>query len=296
MIYPKGKNKMEKIAIITDSCGDVPQDYKEKYDIFVLPIVIECGQEEFKDGIDITAEDVYEKHKNYVLKTASPAGKDIMNVFEEVYQKGYTHAIAIMLSSGLSGTCNQVRLFAENQDDLEVAVYNSKSGSIGYGSIAIQLAKYRNQGMSFKQLTRKAENLIQDTYVFFSIDSLEHLQKGGRIGKATAFVGSALKIKPILTINNTEGEIDVPAKVRGNKKVLPKLVELIERIIETNQNRSFNLLVADGAMPLQRDELEKILKENFPTYKGCIEAKIGAALSCYLGPGLLGAGIQFLDN
>ena len=296
MIYPKGKNKMEKIAIITDSCGDVPQDYKEKYDIFVLPIVIECGQEEFKDGIDITAEDVYEKQKNYVLKTASPAGKDIMNVFEEVYQKGYTHAIAIMLSSGLSGTCNQVRLFAENQDDLEVAVYNSKSGSIGYGSIAIQLAKYRNQGMSFKQLTRKAENLIQDTYVFFSIDSLEHLQKGGRIGKATAFVGSALKIKPILTINNTEGEIDVPAKVRGNKKVLPKLVELIERIIETNQNRSFNLLVADGAMPLQRDELEKILKENFPTYKGCIEAKIGAALSCYLGPGLLGAGIQFLNN
>lgn len=296
MIYPKGKNKMEKIAIITDSCGDVPQDYKEKYDIFVLPIVIECGQEEFKDGIDITAEDVYEKQKNYVLKTASPAGKDIMNVFEKVYQKGYTHAIAIMLSSGLSGTCNQVRLFAENQDDLEVAVYNSKSGSIGYGSIAIQLAKYRNQGMSFKQLTRKAENLIQDTYVFFSIDSLEHLQKGGRIGKATAFVGSALKIKPILTINNTEGEIDVPAKVRGNKKVLPKLVELIERIIETNQNRSFNLLVADGAMPLQRDELEKILKENFPTYKGCIEAKIGAALSCYLGPGLLGAGIQFLDN
>lgn len=296
MIYPKGKNKMEKIAIITDSCGDVPQDYKEKYDIFVLPIVIECGQEEFKDGIDITAEDVYEKQKNYVLKTASPAGKDIMNVFEKVYQKGYTHAIAIMLSSGLSGTCNQVRLFAENQDDLEVAVYNSKSGSIGYGSIAIQLAKYRNQGMSFKQLTRKAENLIQDTYVFFSIDSLEHLQKGGRIGKATAFVGSALKIKPILTINNTEGEIDVPAKVRGNKKVLPKLVELIERIIETNQNRSFNLLVADGAMPLQRDELEKILKENFPTYKGCIEAKIGAALSCYLGPGLLGAGIQFLNN
>lgn len=144
MIYPKGKNKMGKIAIITDSYGVVPQDYKEKYDIYVLPIVIECGQEEFKDGIDITAEDVYEKQKDHVLKTASPAGKDIMNVFEEVYQKGYTHAIAIMLSSGLSETCNQVRLFAESQDDLQLAVYNSKSGSIGYGSIASQLAIYRD--------------------------------------------------------------------------------------------------------------------------------------------------------
>lgn len=287
---------MEKIAIITDSCGDVLQTYKDKYHIFVLPIMIQCGEKEYRDGIDITAQDVYQMQKTEVLKTASPAGQDIMNTFEMIKDEGYTHAIAVLLSGGLSGTSNQVRLFAEGQDDLEIEVFDSKNGSIGYGSIAIQLAKYRDQGMSFEDLKVQASHLIEKTYVYFSIDSLELLQKGGRIGKATAFVGSALKIKPILSFDQDKGEIDVPTKVRGSKKVLLKLIELVEEATQNHQNQPFNIIVADGAMPTQREELEKQLKEKLPNYQECIEANIGAALSCYLGPGLLGAGIQFLDD
>lgn len=287
---------MEKIAIITDSCGDVPQKYKEKYDIYVLPITIECGNHEYKDGINIEADDVYRMQKTEVLKTASPEGKDILDTFEEIYKKGYTSAIAILLSGGLSGTFNQVRLFAESFDDLEIAVFDSKSGSIGYGAIAIQLAQYREQGMSFEKLKQQAEKLIQNTYAFFSIDTLEFLQKGGRIGKATAFVGTALKIKPILSFDKEKGEIDVPAKVRGNKKVPQKLIELIDKVIENNSHQSFYLIVADGAMLQQRKDLKEELIKEYPNYKGCIEAQIGAALSCYLGPGLLGAGIQFIDD
>lgn len=287
---------MEKIAIITDSCGDVPQIYREKYDIYVMPIMIQCGDEEYRDGIDITAQDVYKRQKIDVLKTASPSGKDIVDIFEKVKKNGYRKAIAILLSGGLSGTSNQVRLFADNQNDIEVAVFDSKSGSIGYGSIAIQLAKYRDQGMTFVQLKEQALRLVEDTYVYFSIDTLEFLQKGGRIGKATAFVGSALKIKPILSFDKEKGEIDVPTKVRGSKKVPAKLIELVENAKKTNENRAFYLLVADGAMPEERELLEQQLKVKYPDYKGCIEAKIGAALSCYLGPGLLGAGIQFVDE
>lgn len=287
---------MDKIAIITDSCGDVPQEYREKYDIYVLPIAIQCGEQEYKDGINISAEDVYEKQKTEVLKTASPAGKDILDTFEMIYQNGYTSAIAILLSAGLSGTSNQVRLFADGFDNLEIAVFDSQNGSIGYGGIAIQLAKYRDQGMSFDELKKKAESLIQNTYAFFSIDTLEFLQKGGRIGKATAFVGTALKIKPILSFDKDKGEIDVPTKVRGSKKVSDKLIELIDNLIEQHPDQAFNLYVADGSMPEQREALEKRLIEKYPGCQECIEAKIGAALSCYLGPGLLGAGIQFLDN
>lgn len=287
---------MEKIAIITDSCGDVPQKYRDQYDIYILPIMIQCGDEEYRDGIDINAEDVYEKQKTDVLKTASPSGKDIMDTFEAIYQRGYTHAIAILLSGGLSGTSNQVRLFSESQDDIEVAVFDSKSGSIGYGAIAIQLAKYRDQGMSFKELKSQALKLIDNTHVYFSIDTLEFLQKGGRIGKATAFVGSALKIKPILSFDKDKGEIDVPAKVRGSKKVPAKLMELVETISTNYNHQPFNILVADGAMPEEREALEKELKEKYPDFQECIETKIGAALSCYLGPGLLGAGIQFIEK
>lgn len=223
---------MEKIAIVTDSCGDVPQEYIDKYNIYVLPIVVQCYDGEFRDGIDICAEDVYEKQKTEVLKTASPTGKDILETFERIYQDGYTKAIVVLLSSGLSGTVNEVRLLAQAQENLEIEVVDSKSGSIGYGVTAITLAYYRNQGMFFESLKQKAQQLVLDTHVFFSIDTLEHLQKGGRIGKATAFVGSALKIKPILSFNREDGQIEVPAKVRGNKKVPSKLIELVSKIKE----------------------------------------------------------------
>lgn len=286
---------MEKIAIVTDSCSDIPQQYKEQYDIYVLPIIIECNQQEYKDGVNIHTEDVYKLQKDYVLKTASPAGADIIETFETIAQNGYTHVIAMMLSGGLSGTYNQVRLFAESQDDLEISIYDSRTASIGCGAIAIQLAEYNAQGMSYEQLKEKAELLIQDTYVFFSIDSLEHLEKGGRIGKATAFVGSALKIKPILSIDKETGEIDVAAKVRGSKKVPRKLIELIDHIIQENPNRTFRLLVADGAMRGERDALQKELEELYPKHIDMMKAVIGAGLSCYLGPGLLGAGIQFIS-
>lgn len=287
---------MEKIAIITDSCSDIPQEFVEKYDIYVLPMVVICDEGEYKDGINIKVEEVYEKQKTEVLKTASPEGKDILNTFDRIYQNGYTHAIAVLLSSGLSGTVNEVRLLAQSQDHIEVEVIDSLNGSIGYGMITMTLAYYRDKGMSFDSLVQKAKQLVLDTHVYFSIDALEHLKKGGRIGKATAFVGTALKIKPILSFDKINGEIEVPAKVRGSKKLAAKLIELVSKVEEENKDRSFILMVADGAKPEDREDLENQLKEMYPVCKGCIEAKIGAALSCYLGSGLLGAGIQFIDE
>lgn len=285
---------MEKIAIITDSGEDLSVAYQKEYDIHVLPIIIQCNGKEYKDGVNINAEDVYKLQEKYVLKTASPAGGDVLDMFENLHKEGYTHAIVVMLSGGLSGTYNEVRLLAESQDDLKVAVYNSKTASIGCGAIALQLAKYRREGLSFEELQHKAEQLIKDTYVFFSIDSLEHLERGGRIGKATAFVGTALKIKPILSIDKETGEIDVASKVRGSKKVPQKLLDMIAQVVQNYPNRPFNLVVADGAMPSQRDNLELELKALYPQYHDMIQARIGAGLSCYVGPGLLGAGIQFL--
>lgn len=287
---------MEKIAIITDSCGDVPQEYIDKYDIYVLPMVVLCNGKEYKDGITITAQEIYQKQVDQVVKTASPSGEDILQTFEMIQQKGYTHAIAILLSSGLSGTMNQVRLLSQTIENLEVRVLDGQSGSIGYGMVAIQLAKYRDQGLSFEQLVQKGNQLIEQTFAYFSIDSLEHLEKGGRIGKATAFVGGIMKIKPILSFEKGTGIIDVPAKVRGRKKVQSKLLDLIANLVESHPHQAFNIMVADGAMKEEHQQLEKQLKEIYPQMKLCVNTTIGGALSTYLGPGLLGAGIQFLED
>ena len=132
--------------------------------------------------------------------------------------------------------------------------------------------------------------------LFFSIDDLNYLQKGGRIGKASAFLGTTLKIKPILSFEKENGEIYVPAKVRGSKKVKSKLIDLIESHLEENPHQKFALAIADANNLEERNILEGMLKERFPQFTYIFDGHVGAALSCYLGSGLLGVAIQFLPE
>lgn len=291
---PNGK--IEKVAVITDSCSDIPEDLKVKYNIYVLPLLIICKDGEYRDGIDITAKDIYEKLKTELPKTSTPKGEEIEYLFTDLKKKGYKKAIAVMLSGGLSGTANHVRLAAE-ESDLEICVVDSKTGSIGTGAIALQAAIWLEEGMKYVQLCEKVTELCRHTHVFFSIDTLEYLQKGGRIGKAAAMVGTALNIKPILSFEK-EGEICMAAKVRGRKLVEKRLLQLLEEKmnLEDSAECKYNLMIADGGAPEERDALEEKIVKMFPNYQKLFRAKIGAGLSTYLGDGMLGAGIQFLTD
>lgn len=282
----------EKIAIITDSCADVPQELAEKYHIFVLPMRIVCPDGEYRDGVDIHAEDIYRRQKTELLKSSTPSGADVEDTLAAIQSQGYTKAVAILLSGGLSSTVNHVRLTAEELDGLEVEVYDSKQASIGIGVIALQAAEYAESGMEFEELKKRVERLIADTKVFFSIDTLEYLKKGGRIGKMTALAGTLLDIKPIMSFDE-DGEIYAAAKVRTRKAVEKRLLQLVNDC--RREGRAYNLVVADGGAPQERDALEQKLTELFPDAHTLYRAKIGAALSIHLGDGLLGAGIQYLD-
>lgn len=286
---------MERIAILTDSCADVPQKYKEQYHIYTVAMMVTANNHSYRDGIEISANDVYELQKKHTLKTSSPQGNDVIKTLEKIKKDGYTHVIILSIASALSGTVNQMRLFAQDVENLVVEVFDSKSASIGNGAIVIEVAKLRDKGLSFNELIQKIPEIINNTYVYFSIDTLEYLEKGGRIGKATAFVGSALKIKPILSFEKENGMIYVPSKVRGSKKVKSQLLKLIAKNIEENPNKAFRLIVADGGDEANHLLLEQELKDIYPQANEIINAKIGAALSTYLGSGLLGAGIQFID-
>ena len=286
---------MEKIAILTDSCADVPQELIDQYHIYTVPMMVVSESMSYRDGIDITARDVYEMQKTQILKTSSPTGEDVINTLEEIKKDGYSHVIILTIASALSGTINQIRIFAQSVDDLVVEVFDSKSASIGNGAIVIEIARLIERGFTFDKLKEKVNDIIQNTYVYFSIDTLEYLEKGGRIGIATAFVGSALKIKPILSFDKDNGTIYVPTKVRGSKKVKAQLIKLISKHIEENPGRQFNIIVADGGNSEEHKMLEEELMQLYPQACQCINAKIGAALSTYLGSGLLGAGIQFID-
>lgn len=287
---------MEKIAIITDSCSDLKEEYRKENNIYVLPIQISCDGKTYRDGIDISANEIYQLQKEHILKTSSPVGQELFSLLESLKEKGYSHVIGLFLSAGISGTSNQVRLFCQSQEDLVCHIIDSKSASVGLGVIVVELAHYCQKGVTFEQAISYGEKLVQDNYAYFSIDDLGHLQKGGRIGKASAFLGTTLKIKPILSFEKENGEIYVPSKVRGNKKVKAKLIELIEKHLEEYPQQKFALAIADGNNLEERNELEKILKEKFPTFEYIIDGHVGAALSCYLGSGLLGVAIQFIPK
>lgn len=186
--------------------------------------------------------------------------------------------------------------FAQSVDDIIVSVFDSKSASIGNGAIVIETARLIAEGISYEELLQKIPQLIDHNYVYFSIDTLEYLEKGGRITKATAIVGTALKIKPILSFDKENGAIFVPAKVRGRKKVQSQLIRFLEKHIADHPHQIYNILIADGGDEESHRLLEDKIKTLFPEANEYINAKIGAALSAYLGKGLLGAGIQFIDE
>lgn len=287
---------MEKVAIITDSCSDIKKEYRELYDIHILPIQIQYDGKCYRDGIDITSKDIYAIQDEKLIKTSSPVGEDLFSLLDQLKEKGYTHLIGLFLSGGISGTSNQMRLFCQTYDGLTCHVVDSQSASVGLGIIAIALAKYREEGKSFEELVRIADELCHQNYAYFSIDDLNYLQKGGRIGKASAFLGTTLKIKPILSFEKEKGEIYIPSKVRGSKKVKSKLIDLIENQVKENPHQKFALAIADADNLEERNELEKMLKEHFPQLTYIIDGHVGAALSCYLGSGLLGVAIQFLPE
>ena len=283
-----------KIALLTDSCADLSPQLAEENHIHVVPLRIRCADGEYRDGVDISAADIYRRLRSGELpKTSLPTGEDIEALFDRLAAEGYDGVIAVMLSGGLSGTYNLTRLLAQERKDLEIKVYDSVSGSLGVGITMLQLAEDLRAGASWRELTKKrVPQLIENTYPFFSVDTLEYLQKGGRIGKITAMAGTMLQIKPLLGFA-PDGQLQSVAKVRGRKQVMDKLVDLTVKAC--GSHRKYNLAVANGGAPEEMAELKEKLKQALPDYDHIWEGELDGTLSVYIGDGVLGAGVQVLD-
>lgn len=285
----------QKIALLTDSCADLAPEVLEENHIFTVPLRILCSDGEYADGVDIRAADIYRRLKAGELpQTSLPAGREIEKVLRQIHAEGYDGVIAVMLSSGLSGTYNLVRLAAEECEDLlPIRVFDSLSGSLGQGMTVLQLAEDIRNGMTWEELTeRRAPALIAGAFPFFSVDTLEYLQKGGRIGKVTATAGMLLQIKPILTFAE-DGQLQSVAKVRGRGQVIDKLVELAVK--RCGDHRRYNLAVANGGAPEEMKLVREKLTAALPHYDHIWEGEIDGTLSVYIGDGILGTAVQILD-
>ncbi|HIV61629.1 MAG TPA: DegV family protein [Candidatus Butyricicoccus avistercoris] len=284
---------MNKIALLTDSCADIPKDLKEKYDIYVVPLKIRFGDEEYLDGVTITPDEVYERQKTELPKTSLPDGAWIEDTFDKIKNNGYEKVIAVHLSGGISGTFNLVRLLAADYEGLEISVFDSISGSLGIGLIVLQLAKYIEKGYTYEKLVEITPKLIQNTTVFFCVDTLEFLQKGGRIGKISAMAGTLLQIKPILTFA-PDGQLTSAEKVRGRKLALEKMAQKIEKLY--SGNGAYNIAVANGGCVEEMNTLKDRILGSLCEPQFVFESEIDCTLASYVGPNLLGIGLQILPE
>lgn len=291
-------NVPQKIALLTDSCADLSPRMIADKPIYVVPLRITCEDGEYSDGVDIHAKDVYARLRAGELpRTSLPAGEAIYEKLKEITDAGYDGVIAVMLSSGLSGTYNLVRFIAEEYADqlnLQMRVYDSRSGSLGQGMTLLQLAEDIRGGMGWETLTEHRVNqLLGNVHPFFSVDTLEYLEKGGRIGKITAAVGTLMNIKPVIAFSQ-DGQLQSIAKVRGKKMLIHKLVNL--PVQRCGEHRKYNLAMASGgAAPEDVALLREMLTEALPDYEHLWEGEIDGTLSAYIGDGVLGAAVQVLD-
>lgn len=282
---------MKKIAILVDSCTDVPKEYRDKYHMYVAPLTIIYKDAEYRDGVDIQPEDVFARFSEEIPSTSLPSPSAVADIFKQIKADGYQQVIAVIISSGLSGTYEMVRSFGPTPEGLEARYIDTKNIGIGSGFSAIRAGELIEQGLTLDEVCRGVEDAALHTRLFFCVSTLEYLIKGGRIGRVSGMVGTILDLKPVISCDE-DGIYYTVAKARGRKKslqlALDKAVEFISGAKE------YNITVMHGAAKEEANELLAALKTKLPDFRISVEGQITPALVVHTGPGLIGIGVQRL--
>ncbi|KJS84346.1 MAG: hypothetical protein JM58_10905 [Peptococcaceae bacterium BICA1-8] len=277
---------MEKIALITDSSCDLPKELIDKYHIHVIPLRIIFQDGDYRDRVDITSEEFYDRLKTEIPSTSMPSVGETWELFEKLKSDGYTHVLAILLSSGLSGTHGMVEGLKEKVEDLGInlKIIDSKALSLGLGFLAMHAGKLLKDNTPFHDTITIVEELIKETKVFFVLKTLEYLRKGGRIGLVEGTIGDILDIKPIISIND-DGIYYSVTKVRGRARSLNKIVEIAK---ESIGSQKVYLGVLHGNAPEDAQYvMEKLKESNLQIEQSFIE-QTTASMAVHTGPGLIG--------
>lgn len=283
---------MEKIALMTDSASDISIELLEENNIKLLPFRIIYSDKEYEDRIEITPQMMYQRLKTEIPKTSLPSIENINKAFKKAIEEGCTHVIIITISAAFSGTYNAARLVSEDFPEVETFVFDSKTLTMAQGAMVLEASRLIKEGKSFKEITEILPTYREKIDLFFTIDTLEYLQKGGRIGKVAGTVGELLNLKPIITVAD-DGTYRTAAKARGSKQAVSKLIEIFKSYLEKGKYKAW-ILDGDGLDKV--NSLSDAIKD-LPNVVECTFAgTIGPALGVNTGPGLVGLAIERVEE
>ncbi len=273
---------MPRVKILTDSTADLTPDVVESLGITVLPITIHLGQKSLRDGIDVTAQDISSRlvHAPVPPTTSAPSQRQFEQVFAEL-TKGGGEVVAIHVSSKLSQTFrNATRAAAPLLGRSKIVVIDSQLITIGLGMLVTAAAQAAADGAPLEEVVRLVRGMIPRIYIGFFVETLDFLERGGRIGKAQAMLGTMLNIKPLLILE--EGEIVALEKVRTRAKAIEKLVEFISEF-----TRIERMVILHSTTPEDVDLLIEQINLVLPNLNIKVD-QYGPVTATHLGPNALG--------
>jgi len=271
-------------AIVLDSTADLP-DAAERFPNWrVVPLYVRFGEESFKDGVEITADEFYRRLQTdpEFPRTSQPTPADFLRCYRELLE--YERIYSLHLSAGVSGTYESALNAAEELGHGVVHAVDTETASASIGMLALAIQRRLERGTTDEEIEALIDRYRRERGLLFTVDTLEFLARGGRIGKARAFAGGLLHVKPILSI--VDGEVSPVKRVRGEKKAFAELVEAIEK--ETTDEPGWRFAVAHAAAPERAAELEAVVREKRPNADLELDVPLGAVIGAHAGPGTLG--------
>jgi DegV family protein with EDD domain len=278
------------IRIVTDSTADIPLAVREALNIEMVPLKINFGEDQYLDTVTLQSEDFYRKLTSsaHFPTTSTPSPGEFLEVYQSLLEEPDTEVISIHLSSVLSGTFRTAELAStllEGDQHGKVHVVDSCSASYGIGALVVAAAEAVRAGKTVDEVVALVQTMRANFYIYFLVDTLEFLQKGGRIGKASALLGSLLNIKPILSLDSS-GEVSVVDKVRGNKKAIARILELLAADVSDKTIRSLHIAHAnnlEGAEQLREAIVQRFAVEHVDYIT------LGPVIGAHAGPGTIAA-------
>lgn len=275
-----------RIALITDSTCDIPPAMREQYHICVAPLYVIWGTEQLRDGVDIDAETFYRRLTSDPVHptTSQPTPKDFVDLLEQARRDGAQEAVIITVSDRLSGTLDSAKQAAE-MVDMPVTCYDSRSVSMGLGWQVIAAARAREQGADAAEMVAAADHARRHTAVIFTVDTLEYLHRGGRIGAAAKLLASALQIKPQLIIDPQIGIVEPGERVRTRKKAVEAVYNGFFQRMDVS--KPMHLTVMHVNAYEEAHQLEQRIREEYPTAELFVTTT-SPVIGVHGGPGTVG--------
>lgn len=276
---------MPKVAIVTDSTAYLPEDVVSSHNITVVPLLVIWGDEILRDNIDISPNQFYERLADTkdMPSTSQAAITDFAEVFKKLHNEGY-EILTIVMSAALSGTLDSAIQAKKLVPEARIELVDSRFTSIPLAYMVLSAARAAKRGASLEKCKEIAESIRENTQIFFAVDTLEFLHRGGRIGGASRFLGTALDLKPILYLQ--EGKIEALERVRTSKRAHQRLIELLETSVSGRSPINMMGVVSAAAEEAASKLLMQIEGDFDP--QEVLLANISPVIGTHIGPGAVG--------